>query len=76
MADIKIWKCDICGKRIEEGEAGFLNRHNLCIDVNLGEFHGNSVYTYNDACYDCRNKIDSEICKLLRKMEEHENERD
>ncbi|HHU98103.1 MAG TPA: hypothetical protein GXX67_12730 [Petrimonas sp.] len=51
-----------------KNDAGFLNRHNVDITINMGNmgiFDGPYTFVYDDVCIDCRTKIGDATSKKI-----------
>lgn len=61
MAEINIWKCDICKKEFKEDDYGYKNKEDLNININLGLYEGVQNFYYKDTCKSCREDIYTSI---------------
>lgn len=69
MAEIKKWKCDICGSTFEQGETYFEQRNTVNIEIYLNNMLGDGIYKYKDACLNCRIKINDSISNKISQLE-------
>ena len=68
MAQIHVWKCDICGKEFREKEAGFDYKHETNIEIYLSKYESGLSEKYPDTCYECRRTLFNAIEDTLDKL--------
>jgi hypothetical protein len=67
MTQIKIWKCNICGKEFRPDSSGY--DANVTIDIvipSASHFETDSHYYFEDTCIDCRSQLVRAIDGLIR----------
>lgn len=63
-----VWQCDICKRIFTKDDAGFLNKHNVYIAINMGIFDGLRTFVYDDVCNICREEISEAISSTIHRI--------
>lgn len=62
------WVCDICGKKFEEKDGGYINQHPINIEFKLDTFSCDFTCQLEDTCVSCREKIAQAIEETVKEI--------